>query len=317
MAALLLDFRTGDEVIMPSFTFPSTANAFALRGAQIVFVDVRPDTMNINEELIEAAITERTKAIVPVHYGGVACEMDKILELANKYSLIVIEDAAQGIFAFYRGRPLGSIGHIGVFSFHETKNLTSGGKGGLTIINDRKLISRAEIIREMGTDRSRFFRNEVSNYSWIDIGSNYLMNEISAAYLWAQIQETHSIQRWRMELYNNYRLAMAPIVEAGRLELQATPQSSSHNAHLFFIKVKHKEERARLINFLNERGVEATFHYTPLHSSKSGPIFGRFCGEDRFTTQESERLLRLPLFYDMTNSQQECVIQAVLTFFQM
>lgn len=314
MAALLLDIRAGDEVIMPSYTFVSTANAFVLRGARIVFVDIRPDTMNIDETKLEAAITERTRAIVLVHYAGVACEMDEIMVLAQTRGLAVIEDAAQGMMANWRGRPLGTLGAVGAFSFHETKNLSSGGEGGLTIINDPALVERSEIIREKGTDRSRFLSGKVDKYSWVDLGSSYLMNEISAAFLWVQIKARNEIQARRMAVHDVYRAELADLVAAGRIEVQAYPEGTEHNAHMFYIKLCDLDERVAMTAWLKAHGITASFHYVPLHSSLAGKRFGHFSGSDCFTTVESERLLRLPLFYNMTSAQQERVIAAVTAF---
>lgn len=317
MAALLLNIREGDEVIMPSYTFVSTANAFALRGAKIVFVDIRPDTMNIDETLIGAAITKRTRAIVVVHYAGVACEMDTIMDLARLNGIAVVEDAAQAVMAKWRGRALGTIGDIGAFSFHETKNLTSGGEGGLTIINDPTLAERAEIIREKGTDRSRFLRGQVDKYSWRGIGSSYLMNEISAAFLWAQLKERNRIFARRMALYTQYRNALSQLIETDRIEIQRHPEGTAHNAHMFYIKLGNRAERDAMASWLRKNGITAPFHYVPLHSSQAGRRFGHFVGEDRYTTQESERLLRLPLFFNMTDEQQNRVVSAVLGFWQV
>ncbi|MDU9005545.1 dTDP-4-amino-4,6-dideoxygalactose transaminase [Sedimentitalea todarodis] len=316
MAALLLDIRAGDEVIMPSYTFVSTANAFVLRGARIVFVDIRPDTMNIDETKIEAAITDRTRAIVVVHYAGVACEMDEIMALAQRRGIAVIEDAAQCVMASWRGRPLGTIGAVGAFSFHETKNFSSGGEGGLTIINDPALVDRSEIIREKGTDRSRFLSGKVDKYSWVDLGSSYLMNEISAAFLWVQIKARDEIQARRRAIHDVYRTELAPLVSAGRIEVQAHPEGTEHNAHMFYIKLGDLDERVAMSAWLKAHGIVASFHYVPLHSSMAGKRFGHFCGSDRYTTVESERLLRLPLFYNMTNAQQERVIAAVTEFWR-
>jgi dTDP-4-amino-4,6-dideoxygalactose transaminase len=316
MAALLLNIREGDEVIMPSYTFVSTANAFVLRGARIVFVDIRPDTMNIDETLIAAAITKRTRAIVVVHYAGVACEMDIIMDVARLNGIAVVEDAAQAIMANWRGRPLGTIGDIGAISFHETKNLTSGGEGGLTIINNPALAERAEIIREKGTDRSRFLRGQVDKYSWQGIGSSYLMSEVSAAFLWAQLKERDRIFDRRMALHSQYRTALSQLIDSARVEIQHHPEGTAHNAHMFYIKVGNITERDAMVSWLKENGIIAPFHYIPLHSSQAGRRFGRFVGEDRFTTQESERLLRLPLFFNMTDEQQNRVISAVFGFWQ-
>lgn len=299
MAAILLDIQSGDEVIMPSYTFVSTANAFALRGAKIVFVDIRPDTMNIDETLIEQAITPKTKAIVPVHYAGVACEMDSIMALAEKYRLWVVEDAAQGVNAFYKGKALGTIGHIGCYSFHETKNITAGGEGGAIVINQPELTDRAEIIREKGTDRQQFFRGEVDKYSWRDLGSSFLMSEIQAAYLYAQLQGLAQIQQKRKMIWQRYFDALQPLAEKGIVELPYIPQGCQANAHLFYMKWQNLKERTDFIHAMKSKGILTVFHYVPLHSSPAGEQFGRFYGEDKWTTKESERLVRLPLFFNM------------------
>ncbi|ORM70846.1 dTDP-4-amino-4,6-dideoxygalactose transaminase [Pantoea rwandensis] len=315
MAALLIDIQPGDEVIMPSYTFVSTANAFVLRGATIVFVDVRPDTLNIDETLTEAAITAKTRAIVPVHYAGVACEMDSIMALAAKHKLFVIEDAAQGVMSQYKGRALGTIGHIGCFSFHETKNYTAGGEGGATLINDAKLVERAEIIREKGTNRSQFFRGQVDKYTWRDIGSSYLMADLQAAYLWAQLEAAERINQQRLRLWQRYYDALQPLAAAGRIELPVVPKDCRHNAHMFYIKLRDSDDRQALINWMKEAEILTVFHYIPLHSSPAGERFGRFHGDDVFTTPESERLLRLPLFYNLTDNNQRTVISSLLSFF--
>ena len=315
MAALLLDIKAGDEVIMPSYTFVSTANAFVLRGAKIVFVDIRPDTMNIDETKIEAAITEHTRAIVPVHYAGVACEMDTIMALAEKYRLYVVEDAAQGVMSKYKGRALGTIGHIGCFSFHETKNYTAGGEGGATLINDRALIERAEIIREKGTNRSQFFRGQVDKYTWRDIGSSFLMSDLQAGYLWAQLEAADRINQRRLLLWTNYYEALSRLAKQGRIALPAIPANCVHNAHMFYIKLRDIAERDALIAYMKEAEIMTVFHYIPLHSSPAGQQFGRFAGEDRFTTAESERLVRLPLFYNLPDVNQRTVINTLLSFF--
>ncbi|MCI1680576.1 MAG: dTDP-4-amino-4,6-dideoxygalactose transaminase [Ewingella americana] len=315
MAALLLDIKEGDEVIMPSFTFVSTANAFVLRGAKIVFVDVRPDTMNIDETLIEAAITEKTRVIVPVHYAGVACEMDTIMQLAEKYNLFVVEDAAQGVMSTYKGKALGAIGHIGCFSFHETKNYTAGGEGGATLINDKALIERAEIIREKGTNRSQFFRGQVDKYTWRDIGSSYLMSDLQAAYLWAQLEAAEPINQRRLALWDNYHRALQPLAQAGRIRLPAIPEGCVHNAHMFYLRLNDITDRDAFIAHMKAADILTVFHYIPLHTSPAGLSFGRFSGEDRFTTPESERLVRLPLFYNMTDETQQTVIAAMLKYF--
>ncbi|MBP2195946.1 dTDP-4-amino-4,6-dideoxygalactose transaminase [Pantoea cypripedii] len=315
MAALLIDIQPGDEVIMPSYTFVSTANAFVLRGATIVFVDVRPDTLNIDETLIEAAITSKTRAIVPVHYAGVACEMDTIMALAAKHKLYVIEDAAQGVMSQYKGRALGTIGHIGCFSFHETKNYTAGGEGGATLINEAKLVERAEIIREKGTNRSQFFRGQVDKYTWRDIGSSYLMADLQAAYLWAQLEAAERINQQRLRLWNNYFAALQPLAATGRIALPVVPDSCRHNAHMFYIKLRDSNDRQALINWMKEAEILTVFHYIPLHSSPAGERFGRFHGDDVFTTAESERVLRLPLFYNLSDNNQRTVINSLLSFF--
>ncbi|MBZ6387269.1 MULTISPECIES: dTDP-4-amino-4,6-dideoxygalactose transaminase [Pantoea] len=315
MAALLINLQPGDEVIMPSYTFVSTANAFVLRGATIVFVDIRPDTLNIDESKIEAAITEKTRAIVPVHYAGVACEMDAIMALAAQYKLWVIEDAAQGVMSRYKGRALGTIGHIGCFSFHETKNYTAGGEGGATLINDAALIERAEVIREKGTNRSQFFRGQVDKYTWRDIGSSYLMADLQAAYLWAQLEAAERVNQQRLRLWQRYYDALQPLAAKGRIELPTLPAACEHNAHMFYIKLRDSDDRQALISWMKEAEILTVFHYIPLHSSPAGEEFGRFHGEDLFTTRESERLLRLPLFYNLTDNNQNTVISSLLSFF--
>ena len=315
MAAMLLDLTPGDEVIMPSYTFVSTANAFVLHGARIVFVDVRPETMNLDERLVEAAITPRTRAIVPVHYGGVGCEMDAILDIARAHDLMVIEDAAQAVGATWKGRPLGAFGEIGAFSFHETKNLTSGGEGGLTILRDDRLAARAEVIREKGTDRSRFFRGEVDKYSWVGPGSSLLLNEISAACLWAQIEASDAILSARRAIVARYRRGLGDLAAAGRVAFQEAPDHAQANGHLFYIKLADLAERTAMIAHLKAAGIQAAFHYVPLHSSEAGRRFGRFAGEDRYTTRDSERLLRLPVFHGLTRADQDRVITSVQDFF--
>ena len=315
MTAILIDIQPGDEVIMPSYTFVSTANAFALRGAKIVFVDIRPDTMNIDETLIEAAITEKTKAIVPVHYAGVSCEMDTIMDIAERHRLFVIEDAAQGMMSTYKGKALGTIGHFGTFSFHETKNYTSGGEGGLLIINDEAYVTQAEIIREKGTNRSQFFRGMVDKYSWVDIGSSYLMNDLSAAYLWGQLDIADEINDERVGHWKMYYKGLSPLAKKGFLELPVVPDSCQHNAHMFFIKVKDLKERTDLLEYLKSHGIHAVFHYVPLHSAPAGVKFGTFFGEDIYTTKESERLIRLPLYYGIKPEEIQSVISAVTDFF--
>lgn len=315
MTAILIDIQPGDEVIMPSYTFVSTANAYALRGAKIVFVDIRPDTMNIDETLIEAAITDKTKAIVPVHYAGVACEMDTIMDIAAKHKLFVIEDAAQGMMSSYKGKALGTIGHFGTFSFHETKNYTSGGEGGLLIINDEMFISQAEIIREKGTNRSQFFRGMVDKYSWVEIGSSYLMNDLSAAYLWGQLDIANEINDERVKHWKVYQKGLAQLSEKGFVTLPTVPENCVHNAHMFYIKVKSLSERTNLIEYLKSNGIYAVFHYVPLHSAPAGIKFGRFEGEDSYTTIESERLIRLPLYYGIKQEELKTVIDAIVEFY--
>lgn len=316
MAAILIDTQPGDEIIMPSYTFVSTANAFALRGAKIVFVDIRPDTMNIDENLIEDAINEKTKAIVVVHYSGVSCEMNKIMEIAKEHNLFVIEDTAHGITSTYKGKSLGTIGHLGAFSFHETKNITSGGEGGLLIINDNAFIERAEIIREKGTNRTQFFRGMVDKYTWVDIGSSYLMNEISAAYLWGQIEMINVIQKNRINSWNTYYQSLKELEFQGLIELPKIPNDCSNNAHLFYIKVRDLNTRTLLIDFLQKNGVLAVFHYVPLHNSPCGLKFGKFCGEDNFTTRESERLVRLPLFFGLQQEEIFYIVKKIYDFFE-
>jgi dTDP-4-amino-4,6-dideoxygalactose transaminase len=316
MAAILIDIKPGDEVIMPSYTFVSTANAFVLRGAKVVFVDIRPDTMNIDENLIENAITERTKAICVVHYAGAGCEMDKIMEIADKYNLYVIEDAAQGMMAEYKGKPLGTIGHLGAFSFHETKNYTSAGEGGLLIVNDDKFIERAEIIREKGTNRSQFFRGMVDKYTWVDIGSSYLMNDVSAAYLWGQLEVAEEINEFRLRVWNRYYNGLLELEKEGFIELPTVPKHCRHNGHIFYIKVGNLRIRTELLNFLKEQGIWAAFHYVPLHSSPAGQRYSRFHGVDKFTTKESERLIRLPLFFNIKDEEIDYIIESIYRFFR-
>ena len=314
MAAILLDIKEGDEVIMPSYTFVSTANAFVLRGAKIVFVDIRPDTMNIDERKIEDAITDKTKVIVPVHYAGVACEMDMIMDLAQKYSIFVVEDAAQGMMSTYKKKPLGTIGHLGTYSFHETKNYTSAGEGGLLIINDDRFIQRAEIIREKGTNRSQFFRGMVDKYTWVDIGSSYLMNDVSAAYLWGNLEKADEINQNRLISWQKYYDELKELEVEGLIELPKIPDRCLHNAHMFYFKVKNIEERSELIEYLKQKDILAVFHYIPLHSSPAGLEFGRFDGEDKFTTLESERLIRLPLYYNIELKFLDNIIKQIKEF---
>lgn len=314
MAAILAGIQPGDEVIMPSYTFVSTANAFVLRGAKIVFVDIRPDTMNIDETLIESEITERTKAIVPVHYAGVGCEMDTIMNIARRHNLLVIEDAAQGVMGFYKGKALGSIGDFGCYSFHETKNYSMG-EGGAVLVNHPDYIEKAEIIREKGTNRSKFFRGQVDKYTWVDLGSSYLQSELNCAYLYAQIENPDIINRNRLKLWNTYHEMLKSLADRGLIELPYIPNECQHNAHMYYIKVKNIDERTRLISYLKEKQIGAVFHYIPLHSSPAGQKFGRFHGEDKYTTKESERLLRLPMYYGLKTSYIEYIIESLEKFF--
>lgn len=314
LAALLLDIKPGDEVIMPSYTFVSTANAFVLRGATAVFVDIRPDTMNIDETLIEDAITERTKAIAPVHYAGVGCEMDAIMDIAARHHLKVVEDAAQGIMADYKGKALGTFGEFGCFSFHETKNFSMG-EGGALLIRDEKDIVNAEIFREKGTDRSQYFRGQVDKYRWQDYGSSYLPSDMNAAYLFAQLELAKEITQARLDRWQEYWEQLTPLAEAGRIELPYIPPYCTHNAHMFYIKTKDIEERSRLIAYLKEKDILSVFHYVPLHSAPAGMKYGRFHGEDRYTTKESERILRLPMFYRLTPDQVQYITDQVKAFY--
>lgn len=316
MAALLLDIRPGDEVIMPSYTFVSTANAFVLRGATIKFVDVHPETMNMDERLIVSAITKKTRAIVPVHYAGIACDMDVIMDIAEKHGLFVVEDAAQGVMSQYKGRHLGTIGHLAAYSFHETKNYTSGGEGGLLVVNDERFSRRAEILREKGTDRSQFLRGQIDKYTWVDSGSSFLPGELQSAFLWGQLQCAEEIHKSRMMVWQQYYESFKPLAEKGLLELPGLPKHSQHNAHLFYVKLKDLNQRTQFISWLKAQGVMAVFHYIPLHSSPAGKMFGHFTGEDRYTTQESERLVRLPLYYNMEEWDVAHVINSVLGFFE-
>lgn len=314
LAALLLDIKPGDEVIMPSYTFVSTANAFVLRGATAVFVDIRPDTMNIDETLIEDAITERTKAIAPVHYAGVGCEMDAIMDIAARHHLKVVEDAAQGIMADYKGKALGTFGEFGCFSFHETKNFSMG-EGGALLIREEKDIVNAEIFREKGTDRSQYFRGQVDKYRWQDYGSSYLPSDMNAAYLYAQLELAKEITQARLDRWQEYWEQLTPLAEAGRIELPYIPPYCTHNAHMFYIKTKDIEERSRLIAYLKEKDILSVFHYVPLHSAPAGMKYGRFHGEDRYTTKESERILRLPMFYRLTPDQVQYITDQVKAFY--
>ena len=313
MAAYLCDLQPGDEVIMPSYTFVSTADAFVLRGAKIVFVDIRPETMNIDETKIEDAITEKTKAIVPVHYAGVSCAMDEILAIAKKYNLKVVEDAAQGVNAYYKGKALGTIGDFGCYSFHETKNYSMG-EGGALVFQKDEYQEAAEILREKGTDRSKFFRGQVDKYTWVNYGSSYLPSDMNAAYLWAQLEMADEIDKKRHAIYDYYDAALKPLAEAGYIEQPFVPDYASHNAHMYFIKAEDLEERTKLLNYLREKGVWGVFHYIPLHSATAGRKFGRFHGEDIYTTKESERIMRLPMFYNLDMKDVEYVAQCILDY---
>lgn len=314
MAALMCDLKPGDEVILPSFTFSSTATAFVLAGATLVFVDVRPDTMNIDETKIEAAITDKTKVIVPVHYAGVACEMDTIMDIAKRHNLMVVEDAAQGVMSTYKGQALGTIGDFGCYSFHETKNYSMG-EGGALVINNPKYNERAEILREKGTNRAKFFRGQVDKYTWVDFGDSYLPSDMNAAYLWAQLEKADEINDHRLEIWNAYNDAFQPLAVCGKLILPTVPEDCVHNAHMYYLKCKNLDERTALINFLKEREVQAVFHYVPLHSAPAGLKFGRFHGEDVYTTSESDRLVRLPMYYGLSLEDAQKVIAAVKEFY--
>lgn len=314
MAAILCDLKEGDEVILPSYTFSSTATSIVLTGATLVFVDIRPDTMNIDEKKIEAAITPKTKAIVAVHYAGVACEMDTIMDIAQRHNLKVIEDAAQGVMSTYKGKALGTIGDFGCFSFHETKNYSMG-EGGALIINNPDYNEKAEILREKGTNRAKFFRGQVDKYTWVDYGSSYLPSDLNAAYLWAQLQMADEINDNRMKTWNTYYEAFKPLQDAGKVQLPVIPDNCKHNAHMFYLKLDNLKERTEFISYLKENGVQSTFHYIPLHSAPAGLRFGRFDGLDEYTTKESERLTRLPLYYQISDEDRKRVIETVLNFF--
>ena len=316
MAALLCGLEPGDEVILPSFTFSSTATAFALVGAKLVFVDIRPDTMNIDESKIETAITDRTRVIVPVHYAGVACEMNAIMDIAKRHSLKVVEDAAQGVMSTYMGQALGTIGDFGCYSFHETKNYSMG-EGGALLIRDSRYNERAEILREKGTNRSRFLRGQVDKYTWVDIGDSFLPSELNAAYLWAQLELAEEINEDRLKTWNAYYQELKPLADAGRLELPAVPDGCVHNAHMFYVKLKDLEERTRFIAYLKGKGVSSVFHYVPLHTAPAGMKFGVFHGEDVYTTKESERLFRLPMYYTLTESDVNYVVSKVKEFYHV
>ena len=314
MAALLADIQPGDEVVMPSFTFVSTADAFVLRGAKVKFVDIRPDTMNIDETLIEDAITDKTKAIVPVHYAGVGCEMDTIMDIARKHHLLVIEDAAQGVMSSYKGKALGTIGDYGCYSFHETKNYSMG-EGGALLIKDPDMIERAEIVREKGTNRSKFFRGQIDKYTWVDAGSSYLPSELNAAYLWAQLEQADMVNDNRLKSWNLYKELLTPIAEKEYITLPYIPEECTHNAHMFYIKTKNLEERSALISYLKENGVLAVFHYIPLHGAPAGQKYGEFIGEDKYKTRESERLVRLPMYYNLSEEDITYVAELISRFY--
>ena len=314
MAALLCDIKPGDEVILPSYTFSSTANAFVLAGARLVFVDIRPDTMNIDETKIEQAITDKTKVIVAMHYAGVACEMDTIMDIAKRHGLMVVEDAAQGVMSTYKGRALGTIGDFGCYSFHETKNYSMG-EGGALVVNNMAYDEQAEILREKGTNRAKFFRGQVDKYTWVDFGDSYLPSELNAAYLWAQLEKADEINENRLETWNYYYEHLKPLADAGKLELPHIPKECEHNAHMFYVKLKNLRERTAFIAHLKEHDVQSVFHYIPLHSAPAGVKFGRFHGEDTYTTTESERLVRLPLYFGLTKEKQYEVLCAVNKFF--
>ena len=316
LAVLLSGIGPGDEVIMPAYTFVSTADAFVLRGATPVFVDIRPDTMNIDEKKIEAAITERTKAIAPVHYAGVGCEMDTIMEIAKRHHLMVIEDAAQGIMSTYKGQALGTFGDFGAFSFHETKNYSMG-EGGALLIRDQKYVEEAEILREKGTNRSKFFRGQIDKYTWVNYGSSYLPSDMNAAYLYAQLEMADEINEHRLALWDQYYEELLPLKERGILELPTVPEGCVHNAHMFYIKAKDLEERTELISYLKENGILAVFHYIPLHTAPAGRQFGRFHGEDVYTTKESERLCRLPMFYKLTSEEVSYITGKIREFYHL
>ena len=315
MAALLCEIKEGDEVIMPSYTFVSTADAFVLRGAKVVFVDIRPDTMNIDEKLIEAAITDKTKAIVPVHYAGVGCEMDTIMDIAKRHNLKVVEDAAQGIMSTYKGKALGAIGDFGCYSFHETKNYSMG-EGGALLIQDPANVETAEIIREKGTNRSKFFRGQIDKYTWVEAGSSYLPSELNAAYLYTQLKVADIINNDRLTSWNRYYELLKPLADEGKIELPYIPEGCEHNAHMFYVKAKDLEERSALISFLKENDIMCVFHYIPLHSAPAGQKYGRFHGEDKYTTKESERLMRLPMYYGLKEEDIQKVCDKIYEFYK-
>ncbi len=315
MAFLLCGLRPGDEVILPSFTFSSTATAAVLAGAKLVFVDVRPDTMNIDETKIEAAITDRTRVITVMHYAGAACEMDAVMDIARRHGLLVVEDAAQAVMSTYKGRALGTIGDLGCYSFHETKNYSMG-EGGALVINRPQYNERAEILREKGTNRAKFFRGQVDKYTWVDFGDSYLPSELNAAYLWAQLEHADEINQNRLDTWNRYYETFQPLAQEGKLELPVIPEGCAHNAHMFYIKLRDLEERTAFISHMKSRGVSCVFHYVPLHSAPAGLKFGRFHGEDVYTTKESERLVRLPLYYRLSAEDVSAVTAAARSFFE-
>ncbi len=313
MAAMLCGIQPGDEVIMPSYTFCSTADAFVLRGAKIIFIDVRPDTMNIDEKLIESAITPRTKAIVPVHYGGVSCEMDTIMRIAHEHGIMVVEDAAQGVMSTYKGKYLGCISDIGCYSFHETKNYSMG-EGGALVLRDARYIDNAEIIREKGTNRSQFFRGQIDKYTWIAAGSSYLPSDINAAYLYAQLEMAEEIFDDRMKTWDYYYRELKDIQERGMIELPSIPEGCTHNAHMFWIKLENLAMRTRFIKYAADCGINAVYHYVPLHSSPAGLKYGDFYGKDVYTTKESERLVRLPMYFGMKDEERQAVVKTLYDF---
>ncbi len=315
MALLLCDLHEGDEVILPSYTFSSTANAAVLCGAKLVFVDVRPDTMNMDENLVEAAITERTKVIIVMHYAGVACNMDKIIKIARAHGIIVVEDAAQGVMSKYNNRYLGTIGDFGCYSFHETKNFSMG-EGGALVINRPEYIEKAEILREKGTNRARYFRGEVDKYTWVEFGGSYLPSELNAAYLWAQLEIAGEITDKRLKIWDKYKNRLMRLKQNYGVEFQYIPENCEHNGHMFYIKMKNLEERTEFINYMKDNHVLTVFHYLPLHSAPAGRKYGSFFGEDKYTTMESERLVRLPLYYSLSQEDQEYVIERILSFYE-
>lgn len=316
MAAFLCEIKPGDEVILPSFTFTSTANAFVLAGAKLVFVDIRPDTMNIDESKIEEAITEKTKAIVPVHYAGISCEMDTIMDIANQHRLKVVEDAAQAVMSTYKGRALGTIGDFGCYSFHETKNYSMG-EGGAILINDENYIEKAEVLREKGTNRSQFYRGQVAKYNWVDFGDSYLQSDLNAAYLWAQLEMADQINNDRLNTWHKYYDAFKNLEKAGKIVLPTVPEGCVHNAHMFYLKCEDLNTRQAFIAYMKKHGILCVFHYVPLHSAPAGIKFGRFSGEDKYTTSESDKLVRLPMYYGMKNDDIEKVIDKTLSFFKL